>query len=323
MIRLGLELEQRLATRPGAAAALRARARRAGRPLSRRLARPHDRDQAGRRPAARLRRLRAGGGDADLLLVGDGPLRSDLEALAGELGIRDRCHFTGFRTDVGAIYAASDVVALTSANEGTPVTVIEAQAAGKPVVSTDVGGVRDIVTDGVSGFVVRPATSTPSPTGCAARRRSGAAGPARRRPDVAARERYSVPRLVHDVDDLYRELLERAAEARRPRAAADASAAPALPAGDDRRPRASRRLPHRPRLAVLPARDRRDADADAGVRRVPRGARTPRHRRRRVPEPSAGRHPAGVPRPHRRGRPVECRTASSASGCARAPRRRR
>ena len=90
------------------------------------------------------------------MLVGDGPLRRELEQTASELGIAAACRFTGYLDDVAECYAAFDAVALSSANEGTPVTVIEAQAAGLPVVSTDVGGVRDVVADGESGFLVPP-----------------------------------------------------------------------------------------------------------------------------------------------------------------------
>jgi hypothetical protein len=146
--------------------------------------------------------------DAELLVVGDGPLRGHLEELARGLGIGARTHFTGFRSDVGAVYAAADAVALTSANEGTPVSVIEAQAAGLPVVTTDVGGVRDVVVDGESGFVVPggdPEAVAERLEILAAdarlRERLGSAGRAR------AVRRYGVPRLVEDVDALYRELL--------------------------------------------------------------------------------------------------------------------
>jgi glycosyltransferase involved in cell wall biosynthesis len=148
--------------------------------------------------------------DAHLLLVGDGPLRARMETLARELGIGGRAHFAGFRDDVGAVYAACDVVALTSANEGTPVTLIEALAAGVPVVSTDVGGVADVVDAGRSGFLARPGDIAGVAEGLRrlagdprAREEMGAAG----RADVV--ERYSVPRLVHDVDLLYRGLLSR------------------------------------------------------------------------------------------------------------------
>jgi hypothetical protein len=148
--------------------------------------------------------------DAHLLLVGDGPLKPRLQSLARDLGLGGRAHFVGFRDDVGAVYAACDVVALTSANEGTPVTLIEALAAGVPVVSTDVGGVADVVADGRSGFLAPPGDTGAVADGLrrlaadpAVREEMGASG----RADVV--ERYSVPRLVHDVDRLYRELLSR------------------------------------------------------------------------------------------------------------------
>ena len=232
VIRLGLDLDQRLATPPGAAEAFRAEL---GVPDGRFLVGWLGRMTEIKRADHLLRAFARVDTDADLVLVGDGPLRADLEVLAGELGIRDRTHFTGFRSDVGTIYAASDAIVLTSANEGTPVSVIEAQAAGKPVVSTDVGGVRDVVTDGVSGFVVPPGdidavadrlhrlAEDPE-----LRARLGAAG-------VSARERYSVPRLVHDVDVLYRELLERAAPRKR-KPAPLARALPEAPTAKAQRP---------------------------------------------------------------------------------------
>jgi glycosyltransferase involved in cell wall biosynthesis len=211
VIRLGLDLETRLAAPSGAREALR-----------RELGVPHDRFLVAwlgrmteiKRADDLLRafaRLRGTVPDADLLVVGDGPLREELEALAGELGIAASCHFTGFRSDVGSIYAASDAVVLTSANEGTPVSVIEAQAAGRPVVSTDVGGVRDIVADGRSGFVVAPGDMDAVADRLA---RLAAQPELRERMGHEGREqagtRYSVPRLVGDIDLLYRELLGQA-----------------------------------------------------------------------------------------------------------------
>jgi glycosyltransferase involved in cell wall biosynthesis len=154
-------------------------------------------------------RLRAEGVEADLLLVGDGPLRAELEHDAAALGIADRTHFAGYRSDVGPIYSAIDAVALTSANEGTPVTVIEALAAGVPAVSTDVGGVADVVPDGRAGFLV--------PVGDVdgiAERLQALAEDRDLRVRLGrggaewVRARYSVPRLVGDVDALYRALLE-------------------------------------------------------------------------------------------------------------------
>lgn len=78
-------------------------------------------------------------------LIGDGELREELEQQTQRLGIADRVVFTGFRADVVALYEELDVVALTSLNEGTPLTLIEAMNSGCPVVATEVGGVIDIL----------------------------------------------------------------------------------------------------------------------------------------------------------------------------------
>ena len=81
-----------------------------------------------------------------LAIVGDGELRERLEGLAAELGLGETVRFVGYRTDVVAIAAATDVAVLSSDNEGTPVALIEAAAAGVPAVATAVGGVPDVVT---------------------------------------------------------------------------------------------------------------------------------------------------------------------------------
>lgn len=149
----------------------------------------------------------AAGADLDLVLVGDGPLRPALEAHAMAVGLADRVHFLGFHEDVAPIYAAVDAVALTSANEGTPVTVIESLAAGKPVVATAVGGVPDVVREGETGFLV-PVGNTAALADrfvrLATDRALGAALGAR---GAEVLSRYAVPRLLDDVDELYRSLL--------------------------------------------------------------------------------------------------------------------
>ncbi len=88
-------------------------------------------------------------------IIGDGESRGAIEQMANDLGIKytmqtDATHphplvFTSWRTDIDTIFAGLDVIALTSLNEGTPVSLIEAQAAGKPIVSTRVGGIADVV----------------------------------------------------------------------------------------------------------------------------------------------------------------------------------
>ncbi len=79
------------------------------------------------------------------LIVGDGHLRVRLEAEAKELELGGLMTFTGNRTDTAAVYTASDIIALTSLNEGTPLSLIEAMAANRPVISTAVGGVVDLL----------------------------------------------------------------------------------------------------------------------------------------------------------------------------------
>jgi glycosyltransferase involved in cell wall biosynthesis len=92
---------------------------------------------------------------ARFLVVGDGELREELEAYTRDLGLDGRVLFTGWRRDLPRVYADLDVVALTSINEGTPVSLIEAMAAGVPVAATAVGGVPDVVANGKTGYLVK------------------------------------------------------------------------------------------------------------------------------------------------------------------------
>lgn len=89
-------------------------------------------------------------------IVGDGPEREAIEDRVAKMNARfpNAIQLTSWITDIGSFNAGMDIVCLTSKNEGTPVSLIEAQAAGIPVVSTEVGGVRDIVLEGETGFVV-------------------------------------------------------------------------------------------------------------------------------------------------------------------------
>jgi glycosyltransferase involved in cell wall biosynthesis len=104
------------------------------------------------RVVAVARELASSHPDAVVVIVGEGALLEDLRAQAAPLG--DRVRFLGWRADVDRIYAAADVVLLTSANEGMPVSLIEAAAAGRPAVSTRVGSVAEVVEDGVTGLLV-------------------------------------------------------------------------------------------------------------------------------------------------------------------------
>ena len=144
--------------------------------------------------------------------MGDGGLRPELEAQARASGIEAAVTFAGWSTEAASWYAAADVVVLTSDSEGTPLTLIEAAAAGRPVVSTAVGGVSDIVEDGRTGSLV-PVHDT---TALAERMiellgdpdRAAAFGAAGR----AAVGRFGAERLVDDLDRLYRSLLEKVPE---------------------------------------------------------------------------------------------------------------
>lgn len=144
---------------------------------------------------------------AYFVIVGDGLLRPDMEHYARLLGIADRVIFTGWRRDLPRIYADLDVLVVSSDNEGTPVSAIEAMASGVPIVATRVGGVPDVI-DGKTGYMVPPKdpdalaqailrvllnSDTASRMGQAAR--------------TMAQERFALQRLIRDIESLYQELL--------------------------------------------------------------------------------------------------------------------
>jgi glycosyltransferase involved in cell wall biosynthesis len=93
-------------------------------------------------------------GDATLLMVGDGPEREACEALAAELGLGARVRFLGHRSDVPEILAAADLVVMPSVSEGLGLAAMEAIAAGRPVVAYAVGGLPEVIRDGVDGLCV-------------------------------------------------------------------------------------------------------------------------------------------------------------------------
>ena len=94
-------------------------------------------------------------GPLRLLVVGDGEIRPRLQKLRRELGTSDLVRFLGYRRDLTTIASAADIAVLTSANEGTPVSLIEAAAAGRPAVATRVGGVPEVVTPDTGLLVPR------------------------------------------------------------------------------------------------------------------------------------------------------------------------
>ena len=104
-----------------------------------------------------LHRLRAARVDAHLVIAGDGPLRGELERHARALAISDRVHFIGAVDDVRPVLAALDVFLLPStAVESFSNAALEAMSMGRPVILSDIGGAREMITDGVEGYVVSP-----------------------------------------------------------------------------------------------------------------------------------------------------------------------
>lgn len=153
------------------------------------------------------RQVRAQESLSHFVVVGDGERRAELEQLVAELGMKESVSFLGWRQDMKRIYADLDVVALTSNNEGSPVALIEAMAAARPVVATNVGGVSEVVHDGETGLLApaRDAAGVASAILALLRdparsRQYGAAG------RVAVYPRHSASRLVRDIESLYAQL---------------------------------------------------------------------------------------------------------------------
>jgi glycosyltransferase involved in cell wall biosynthesis len=144
---------------------------------------------------------------AHFLLVGDGSLRREIEEQAARLGVGDRVHLLGDRNDAALVPAGFDVAVLASLSEGLPNTVMEAMAAGAPVVATAVGGTTELVIDGETGFLAPPANAD-----ALARRILDAL----RNPEFSARiaaqgrrralSQFGMRRMVESVERLYDEM---------------------------------------------------------------------------------------------------------------------
>lgn len=153
--------------------------------------------------------------NALFVIVGDGELSEELHRSIAAEALEGRLTWTGMRSDMPALMAAADVVTLTSDDEGTPVSLIEAHAAGRPVVSSGVGGVSSVVVDAATGFIVPRCDEeafadrvTTLLQDVALARRFGRTG----RDHVVGR--FGLDRLVRDVDRLYRGLLAEVRTAR-------------------------------------------------------------------------------------------------------------
>ena len=143
------------------------------------------------------------------IIAGDGELKKDLLRYAENLGIMDLVIFTGWYTDMLELYRALDIVVLTSENEGTPVSLIQALAGARPVLSTDAGGVVGVVLNEKNGYVVKKGdikTYSEKLLDLAGdkekRIKFGLAG------REYVRKKFTTKRLVSDLEKLYTELLK-------------------------------------------------------------------------------------------------------------------
>ncbi len=145
---------------------------------------------------------------AHLAIIGDGPERTALEALAEHLGVADRIHWAGHRCNVLRLLPALDLFVQPSLHEGLPNAVLEAMAAGLPVVATAVGGTPEVVVGGITGLLVPPNDTNALAEAIATllrdpdlRRRMGRAGQER------VRCRFSLKQMVQQMQALYEDLL--------------------------------------------------------------------------------------------------------------------
>jgi len=147
--------------------------------------------------------------DTHFVLIGDGPLRSEIRERLEKARLTDRVHLLGDRSDVARLISGLDLLVLSSLHEGLPNAVMEAMAAGIPVVATAVGGTKELITDGETGFLAPPADSealawkinlalmksdTRSQITAAARKR--------------IESEYGMERMINSVERLYDELLK-------------------------------------------------------------------------------------------------------------------
>ncbi|ADV65822.1 glycosyltransferase family 4 protein [Deinococcus maricopensis] len=148
-------------------------------------------------------------GEARLVFAGDGPLRPDLERLARDLGVQDTVTFAGWvdADQAGALLDASDLLVLPSHHEGQPLSILEAMARGLAIIATRVGGIPDLIEDGVSGLLVPPG----DPDRLCDALSALLAAPAARQPlghaaYARARQQFDLQRTAATLDAVYRDV---------------------------------------------------------------------------------------------------------------------
>lgn len=146
--------------------------------------------------------------NARFVLVGDGPCREELQSLAAQLGVSDRVVFTGVREDMPEVYASLDLLVLPSFCEAMPMCVIEAMAAGKPVIATRVGAVPKLIEQDESGLLIEPGDVAGLAAGIVGlledRERAHRLG---RNGQIRASERFSAVGMAKQYAELYSEIL--------------------------------------------------------------------------------------------------------------------
>ncbi len=144
---------------------------------------------------------------AHLIFVGDGEERDMLAKLCADKQISERVHFTGYRTDAPRFLSAANVLAITSDHEGLPIVLLEAMAAGCPIVATKVGAIPDVLADGVSAWLVQPGNAASFSAALADAIASGAQAAARA---TQARHTFELRHSRKAMGEKYREVYERA-----------------------------------------------------------------------------------------------------------------
>jgi len=157
-----------------------------------------------------LFKLRAKGTDVHLAIIGEGELRQHLAMYAADLGVSEYVSLVKETRNIGEFYGALDVFCLSSDSEGIPLTMLEAMAAGVPVVSTGVGGIPEVVKDGVNGYLVpkgsaellaqRIGDTLADPAKAAELARNGR---------ETVRTKFTAERMIREIEQLYGEALEK------------------------------------------------------------------------------------------------------------------
>ncbi len=148
--------------------------------------------------------------DARFLIVGDGEKREELEKYANDLDIAEKIIFAGFQKDIPKMISQCTITVLSSiSGEGSPGVLKESMAAGVPAVTTDVGGSREIVEDGISGFVVPPRDSEALAASIIKLLSDKELRARMRRESLIKVREFNVDRMVEKTEDVYKELLSR------------------------------------------------------------------------------------------------------------------